>query len=78
MDYKTFFDTVNGKKIRWTQWNKNSYFIPKKLKNDILIGYDSDYVSKDAQWQVVNGFNFNDQGDRWEYFIDINKELENV
>lgn len=78
MDYKKFFDKVKGKKIRWTAWDKNSYFIPKKLENSTLIGYDSDYDSERTQWNIHNGFNFNDKSNKWEYFIDMEKELENV
>lgn len=78
-----FFDRVRGEKIRWTGWPKDSYFIPYELSSSLgeFIGdkhYESGHINMEMVYSMECGFHTNRYGYRWEYFIDMDKELSNV
>lgn len=79
----SFFDRIRGEKIRYSAWPKGSYFIPYELGSSIdqFIGdkyYESGHINMEMVYSIERGFHTDSYGYRWEYFIDMDKELDNV
>ena len=54
-----FFNKVKDKKIRWTNWEKSTWFIPKKLlSNETMVGINEKGTKTyGVTYGVVSGFN---------------------
>lgn len=78
-----FFNKVKGCKIRRTSWDKGDYFIPKRLEgNGIMYGtfYSSGKYEIRVDSRTISG-GFKETTYipyKWEYVIDMDKELENL
>lgn len=79
-EIKEFFNQVKGIKIRWSDWSKDEYFIPMKLNSVSMYGpsFNGGVHFKESLFYVESGFYPEFYGDKWEYFLDMDKELNNI
>jgi len=67
-----FFSKVKGKKIRYSNWKDEEYYIPEELEGCIMKGkFYTSYgtVIEKSTWMVKQGFNIDVWGGCWD-FID--------
>ncbi len=63
-----FFNEVKGKRIRWSTWDKNSYFVPETQMTHSIYGKGKDIHSH--RYDIENGFKKNIYNEYWEYFLE--------
>jgi hypothetical protein len=78
-EIQEFIDAVKGKKIRWSDWPVNMYFIPNgNFSFKRFYGYD--YINNTISpygggWYIKNGFNTTEKQDCWQ-FIDPQDKID--
>jgi hypothetical protein len=78
IDYNTFFNKVKGKKIRWTEWDLKHHTIPLELKGPTIGSMLclNKPENNESQYWIMNGFDHCMDGYKWEYYIDMDDELD--
>lgn len=64
---KAFFEAVEGKKITWTGWRKDQYFIPDTLDGRYILGIDEE--GEGLTLLISNGFEPDEKGRYWSFWI---------
>jgi hypothetical protein len=72
-----FFEQVKGKKIRWTSWPDDAWFIPESIYIFYLRGRNKEDHYLDCH--VEEGFNLlNGFGSCWEFYSENNEEIQSA
>lgn len=73
-----FFNKVKNKKIRWSGWPDDMYFIPERLgyTTNCYAMYGRDQMGLDIHWYIYCGFERDENGCSWHLMEEVDLTLD--